>query len=154
MKFADRSLSTLIRRSELYCYLNQGLIEPTELGRHPMIHGAHFLFYSTDAEADRAFVRDVLGFGSVDAGQGWLIFALPPSEAAFHPLDADGEASSFAQGWLYLMCDELDATIRNLESKGVRCAEPVSERWGIRTTFSLPSGQEVGLYQPTHPTAI
>lgn len=119
-----------------------------------MITGAHFLFYTDDAEADRAFVRDVLGFASVDAGQGWLIFALPPAEAAFHPLDGGGEASSFAQGWLYLICDDLEQTIRQLGDKGVCCSQPVTERWGIRTTFPLPSGQELGLYQPLHPTAI
>ena len=112
-----------------------------------MINGAHLLIYTTNPDADRAFVRDVLGFRSVDAGGGWLIFALPPGEVAFHP----GERQAAE---LYLMCDDLNATIAWLEKKHVRCGEVATERWGIRTTIRMPSGAEIGLYQPTHPTAI
>jgi catechol 2,3-dioxygenase-like lactoylglutathione lyase family enzyme len=111
-----------------------------------MVNGAHLLIYSTDADADRAFVRDVLGFRGVDAGGGWLIFALPPGEVAFHP----GERQSAE---LYLMCDDLKATMASLEKK-VTFGEIATERWGIRTTIALPSGGVLGLYQPTHQTAI
>jgi hypothetical protein len=113
-----------------------------------MITGAHILLYSQDADADRAFLRDVLEFPFVDVGHGWLIFALPPAEAAVHPA-----AGEFAAE-LYLMCDDLHALIRSLEAKNVRCTEVAEERWGIRTTIRLPSGGEIGLYQPSHPTAL
>jgi len=114
-----------------------------------MIIGAHAVLYSKDAEADRAFFRDVLGFPSVDAGRGWLIFALPPSEAAIHPAgDAAGKHE------LYLMCDDLRAEISSLETKGVSCSEIHEERWGSITMIQLPGGGEVGLYQPKHPTAL
>jgi len=123
-----------------------------------MINGAHFLLYSSDPDADRAFLRDVLGFGSVDAGRGWLIFALPPAEIAVHPID-DVAPSQNAAGQvvgpsLYLMCDDLGSTMRSLESKNVLFSEVNEERWGIVTTCRLPSGGEIGLYQPTHPTAL
>ena len=123
-----------------------------------MIHGAHFLLYSRDAEADRQFLKDVLGLTGVDAGGGWMIFGLPPAEIAVHPA-----AQSFAQrhaghellgAVLYLMCDDLRATIKDLESHGASTSEVDTEQWGIRTTVTLPSGGELGLYQPTHPTAI
>jgi catechol 2,3-dioxygenase-like lactoylglutathione lyase family enzyme len=123
-----------------------------------MIQGVHVLLYSEDPEADRVFFRDVLGFRAVDAGGGWLIFALPPAEAALHP--ADGETGTVHAGHsllgavLYLMCDDLHAQIKSLESKNVRCT-PVDEApWGIKTTISLPSGGEIGLYQPMHPTPL
>jgi len=123
-----------------------------------MIHGAHLLLYSTNAEADRSFFRDVLGFPHVDAGHGWLIFALPPAEVAVHPADHpqhEGDAGhGMLGGHLYLMCDDLQSTIRKLKSKNVACTEIAKERWGIRTTVKLPSGGEIGLYQPTHPTAL
>jgi catechol 2,3-dioxygenase-like lactoylglutathione lyase family enzyme len=123
-----------------------------------VIHGAHILLYSTDPEADRNFFRDVLGFPHVDAGGGWLIFALPPAEVAVHP-DEPGEHGGHAGhrmlgAHLYLMCDDLKATMRALKAKNAACAEISTERWGIRTTVKLPSGGEVGLYQPTHQTAI
>ena len=123
-----------------------------------MITGAHVLLYSHDAEADRAFFRDVLGFRWVDAGHGWLIFKLPPAEAALHPTDGDP-----AQGYappamlgaeLYLMCDDLQALIQSLAAKNVVCAPIDRARWGIKTTIRLPSGGAIGLYQPTHPTAL
>ena len=124
-----------------------------------MINGAHILLYSKKPEVDRAFFHDVLGFRSVDAGGGWLIFALPPSEVAVHPAEDDDEGPAHAghrllEAAFYLMCDDLTATVALLESKKVRCTEIQQEPWGIRTTVRLPSGGEIGLYQPTHPTAI
>ena len=123
-----------------------------------MITGAHFLFYSTDADADRAFLRDVLEFRSVDAGHGWLIFALPPSEIAVHPSDsafvqshADG---GLAGAVLYLMCDDLSTSVQALAAKGVPCTPAEEAPWGLKTTFRLPSGSEIGLYEPRHPTAV
>jgi catechol 2,3-dioxygenase-like lactoylglutathione lyase family enzyme len=113
-----------------------------------MIFGAHVIVYSKDAEADRAFFRDILGFPSVDAGHGWLIFALPPAEAAFHPSDRNGRHE------LYLMCDDLQAEIQALAEKGVVCSAAAKERWGTITRIKLPGGGEVGLYQPKHPTAL
>src|SRR5580698_429460 len=107
-----------------------------------MIIGTHVLFYSENPEADRVFFRDVLGFGSVDAGGGWLIFALPPAEAAIHPGDgtfverhADHELSGSV---VYLMCDDLTATMESLKGKGVETTEIVEVRWGITTTVRLP----------------
>jgi catechol 2,3-dioxygenase-like lactoylglutathione lyase family enzyme len=113
-----------------------------------MISGAHVILYSKDANADRDFLRDVLGFSSVDAGHGWLIFALPPAEAAVHPAEENGRHE------LYFMCDDLPAEIAELGEKGVACSEVHKERWGSITKIRLPGGGEVGLYQPTHPTAI
>jgi catechol 2,3-dioxygenase-like lactoylglutathione lyase family enzyme len=114
-----------------------------------MISGAHVILYSKNAEADRAFFRDVLGFQSVDAGRGWLIFALPPAEAAFHPSDDTDVAHE-----LYLMCDDLKAEIASLAEKGVKCSAVQEARWGSITKMQLPGGGEVGLYQPKHPTAL
>jgi catechol 2,3-dioxygenase-like lactoylglutathione lyase family enzyme len=112
-----------------------------------MINGAHVIVYSKDAEADRAFFKDVLGFPHVDAGHGWLIFALPPSEAAFHPGD-ENDAHE-----LYLMCDDLKAEISALAEKGIKCSEVQEPPWGILTSIQLPGGGKLGLYQPKHPTA-
>ena len=123
-----------------------------------MITGAHFLLYSRDADADRQFLRDVLGFRGVDAGDGWLIFALPPAEIAVHP-----SSENFVQrhaehellgAVLYLMCDDLDSSIKALEGKGVPVTEVEQAEWGRKTTIRLPSGGEIGLYQPTHPTPL
>jgi catechol 2,3-dioxygenase-like lactoylglutathione lyase family enzyme len=113
-----------------------------------MISGAHVIVYSKNAEADRAFFSDVLGFKSVDAGHGWLIFALPPAETAFHPSDANGGHE------LYFMCDELRSEIASLAKKNVTCSEIQEARWGSITKMRLPGGGEVGLYQPKHPTAL
>ena len=114
-----------------------------------MIIGAHAIIYSRDAGADRAFIRDVLGFDSVDAGGGWLIFALPPSEVAVHPADGG------ARHELYLMCDDLETTMSELKQKGVKFASPVAElRWGRLASIELPGGSQLGLYQPKHPVAI
>jgi hypothetical protein len=123
-----------------------------------MITGAHFLLYSTNPGADRVFFRDVLQFRAVDAGEGWLIFGLPPAELGIHPGDG-----SFAQvhaeirmpgTLLYLMCDDLDSMMRSFEAKGVTCTPVMEAEWGITTTLGLPSGGQIGLYQPRHPTAI
>jgi catechol 2,3-dioxygenase-like lactoylglutathione lyase family enzyme len=113
-----------------------------------MIFGAHVIVYSKDAEADRAFFRDVLGFKSVDAGRGWLIFALPPAEAAFHPADGAGLQE------LYFLCDNVQAEVEALGKKGATCSEIQEARWGSITKVRLPGGGEVGLYQPKHPTAL
>jgi catechol 2,3-dioxygenase-like lactoylglutathione lyase family enzyme len=110
-----------------------------------MIDGAHVVIHSKDAEADRAFFRDVLGFASVDAGRGWLIFRLPPAEAAFHPAET-GDRHEF-----YLMCDDVKKEMASLQAKGVECAELSEQRWGSITKIRLPGGGEVGLYQPKHP---
>jgi hypothetical protein len=123
-----------------------------------LITGAHFLLYSTDAPADRAFFRDVLGFRAVDAGGGWLILGLPPAELGVHP--GDGSFSqkhadhSMLGVLLYLMCDDLPATMSELAAKGVNCSGIVEAEWGRTTTVPLPSGGVIGLYQPLHPTAI
>jgi catechol 2,3-dioxygenase-like lactoylglutathione lyase family enzyme len=122
-----------------------------------MIFGAHVLLYSENPEADRAFFRDVLGFRNVDAGEGWLIFALPPAEAAFHPADghtAQGHGERELGAVLYLMCDNLPATIKSLQAKKVVCSTVDQARWGSKTSFRLPGGGEIGLYQPSHPMAV
>jgi glyoxalase/bleomycin resistance protein/dioxygenase superfamily protein len=123
-----------------------------------MINGAHFLLYSNDPDADREFLRDILEFESVDAGRGWLIFALPPAEIAVHPASEDAGAPSGDEGVigaaLYLMCDDLRATMKHLQSKKVKFATVEEAPWGTVTTFPLPSGAKVGLYQPKHPTAL
>ena len=122
------------------------------------ITGAHALLYSDNPEADRAFFRDVLDFRAVDVGGGWLIFALPPAEAGIHP--SDGPRSQlhggrrFLGSVLYLMCDNLPTLMKSLEARGVTCSPVEEEDWGIKTTIQLPSGGEIGLYQPTHPTAL
>lgn len=113
-----------------------------------MIFGAHVIVYSEDAAADRAFFRDVLGFPAVDAGHGWLIFALPAAEAAIHPAEENSRHE------LYLMCDDLKAEIAGLAKKGVRCSKMENARWGSIVKMQLPGGGEIGLYQPKHELAI
>jgi catechol 2,3-dioxygenase-like lactoylglutathione lyase family enzyme len=113
-----------------------------------MIFGAHMIVFSEDAAADRAFFRDVLGFSSVDAGHDWLIFGLPPAELALHP------TSEQARDELSFMCDDLEAEMRGLADKGVRCSEVEEARWGRVTRIRLPGGGDVGLYQPKHPLAL
>jgi len=113
-----------------------------------MIFGAHVIVYSKDAEADRAFFRDVLGFSSVDAGHDWLIFALPPAEVAVHPAETNGGHE------LYLVCDDLSGEMTTLAAKDVRCSDVEEARWGSVTKIQLPGGGEVGLYQPKHPLAF
>ena len=112
------------------------------------IIGLHALIYSKKDEATRAFFRDVLGFPSVDAGRGWLIFAAPPAELAVHPAE-DREYHE-----LYLMCDDIEATIAELERKGTSTRGIQEEPWGRVTQIRLPSGDELGLYEPKHATAI
>lgn len=110
-----------------------------------MISGAHVTLYSTDAEADRAFLRDVLGLAHVDAGHGWLIFALPPSEIAVHPGEGNSRQS------LSLICDDLDATAAALAAHGVACTIGDTRRYGRMAEITLPGGGRLELYQPTHP---
>ena len=123
-----------------------------------MIIGTHFLIYSKDPEADRAFFRYVLGLPFVDVGDGWLIFGMSPAEAGIHPVEGEFSQSHAGRpllgAVLYLMCDDLNAMIESLRHKNVRCSEIDRARWGIKTTILLPSGGEIGLYQPTHPTAL
>lgn len=114
-----------------------------------MITGAHAIIFSKDADAVRSFLRDVLGFPSVDAGGGWLIFALPPAEMAAHPTDGA------AKHELYLMCDDIHATVAELKDKGVEFSRPISdERFGLITAMELPGGDELALYEPKHPIAV
>lgn len=110
-----------------------------------MINGAHVVIYSKDADADRVFFRDILGFPFVDARDGWLIFGLPPAESAFHPAETNSRHE------LYLMCDDLKTQIEELRTRGVECPEPVDQPWGSVTTIPLPGGGEIGLYEPRHP---
>ena len=113
-----------------------------------MISGLHAIIYSKQAERLREFFRDVLKYPSVDAGGGWSIFALPPAELAMHP--AEDSYHEF-----FLMCDDVHAVTKTLQSKGVELAMPISDRgWGLVTRLKLPSGDQIGLYQPKHPTAL
>lgn len=105
--------------------------------------GAHSILYSTNAEADRAFLRDVAGLPSVDVGNGWLIFALPPSEVAVHPGESDRHE-------FYLMVDDVYAFVAAMTSRGMACSEPSDQRWGVLTQLTLPSGGTIGVYQPRH----
>ena len=121
-----------------------------------MLTGAHFLLHSKDPEADRAFFRDVLQFRCVDLGHNWLIFGLPPAELAIHPA-ADNfvqehAGHSMMGAVLYLMCDNLQAMKKGLAEKGIKCS--AESKWGTSVAVRLPSGGTIGLYQPTHPTAI
>jgi hypothetical protein len=114
-----------------------------------MIGGVHTIFYSKQADAVRAFFRDVLEFSSVDAGRGWLIFAAPPGELAIHPSAERGHHE------LHLMCSDVQAEVARLQAKGVDFPEPISDQgWGLLTKFKLPDGESLGLYQPKHPMAI
>lgn len=115
-----------------------------------MIIGLHAIIYSKDADKDRAFLRDVLGLKSVDAGHGWLIFAAPPAEIAVHPI----EGAEKPRHDLFLMCDDLKATMQQLAAKGAQCGSITEARWGSITSIHLPGGGELGLYQPRHPTAL
>ena len=109
-----------------------------------MINGGHVILYSRDAEADKAFIRDVLKFNHIDAGHGWLIFKLPPSEIAVHPSD-ENDVHQF-----YLMTDNLDAEIAALEKSGTACEDVSQQAWGRVTRIKLPGGGKLGLYQPRH----
>jgi catechol 2,3-dioxygenase-like lactoylglutathione lyase family enzyme len=112
-----------------------------------MITGAHVMFFSKDAEADRAFLRDVFELPHVDAGGGWLIFALPPTEAGVHPSDKNDVHE------VYFTTDNLEAEMARLKEKGVTCSARHQQSWGVSTSVSLPSGGRLGLYEPRHQTA-
>ena len=114
-----------------------------------MIIGAHAIIYTTDAEADRSFFREVLGFDSVDAGGGWLIFKLPPTELAMHPAENGGGHE------LYLMCDDVHRTVEELKVQGVQIVGDVTdEGFGLMATIRLPGGGKLGLYEPRHPSPL
>src|SRR5262245_22391022 len=113
-------------------------------GRRRMITGTHVVIHTRNAEADRAFFRDVLAFSWVDAGDGWLIFAAPPSEVACHPARTGNKQE------LYPMCDEVQAEIARLAKKGVACGAVSDQGWGLLTTIRLPGGGDLGLYEPRH----
>jgi catechol 2,3-dioxygenase-like lactoylglutathione lyase family enzyme len=116
-----------------------------------VIAGAHTILYAEDAGAARAFFRDKLGFDSVDSGDGWLIFALPPGELACHP----GDRGSGGGSELFLMCKDVKATRRELEAKGVEFVGPVTnQRWGLVTRFKVPGFGDLGLYEPLHPSVL
>jgi hypothetical protein len=112
-----------------------------------MITGAHAIIFSKDADADRAFFRDVLKYRFADAGHGWLIFALPPAEVAFHPADEESHE-------LYLMCDDVNALVADMKKKGIATSPLHEERWGILTGITLPSGGKLGVYQPKHASPL
>jgi catechol 2,3-dioxygenase-like lactoylglutathione lyase family enzyme len=113
-----------------------------------MFTGAHIVIFSTDAEADRAVFRDLLGFRAVDAGEGWLCFAMPPAEAAFHPSDGDTRHE------FHFTCADIDATREALAAKGLHPGEISDEGWGRVLSFVLPGGSKIGVYKPRHPTAF
>jgi hypothetical protein len=113
-----------------------------------MIYGAHVIVYSKDPEADRAFFRDVLAFPFADAGQGWLIFALPPAEVAIHPSTANDVHE------LYLMCTDVHALIGTMKAKNIECSPVDEQRWGSITRITLPGGGRIGVYQPKHPSPL
>jgi hypothetical protein len=112
-----------------------------------VIFGAHVVLYSSDADGDRSFLSEVFGFDFTDAGEGWLIFGLPPAEVAVHPAESPGSE-------LYLMCRDLDAEMRRLTGRGVACSNVEEARWGTVTKIRLPGRGELGLYQPRHPTMV
>jgi hypothetical protein len=109
-----------------------------------MITGAHSIIYSTNPEADRAFLRDVLAFPHVDVGEGWLIFGLPPAEVAVHPGDENGAHE------LYLMCDDVEAFVAAMSARSIACAPVMNRGWGLLTEVTLPGGGKLGVYQPRH----
>lgn len=111
-----------------------------------MIIGTHFLIYSEHAEKDRAFLRDVLGFDHIDAGKGWLIFALPPGEVAVHPGKPEGHE-------LYLLTDDVKREVAALTKRGVPCSPVAEQPWGSHTVLTLPGGGLLGMYQPKHAMA-
>lgn len=123
-----------------------------------MLSAAHVIIYADDAEKARAFCRDVLGLPSVDAGRGWLIFGLPPAELAAHPVEPGDEAGSSAgpgiggRHQLYLMCDDIHATVNTLMHRGVEFVTPVLDQgWGLLATFIAPGMGRLSIYQPRHP---
>jgi catechol 2,3-dioxygenase-like lactoylglutathione lyase family enzyme len=118
-----------------------------------MLAGAHAIIFSEDADAAREFFRDVLGLGSVDAGDGWLIFALPPAELAFHP--GPGWGRAVGEHELFLMCRDVERAVAELEGHGVEFVGPITdEGWGLATRFKIPGAGEIGLYEPKHPSPL
>jgi catechol 2,3-dioxygenase-like lactoylglutathione lyase family enzyme len=114
-----------------------------------VINRVHAIIFTRDAEADRAFFRDLLELPSIDAGDGWLIFSLPPAELAAHPTDRD------AHHELYLMCEDVHATVEELSGKGVEFTSEISdEGFGLMTALRLPGGSELALYEPRHPSPL
>jgi hypothetical protein len=109
-----------------------------------MINGAHAIIYSKNAEADREFFRDVLKFPYVDAGDGWLIFGLPPSEVAVHPAEKNDDHE------LYLMCEDINTFVAEMNARGIACTEIFNRGWGLLTQITLPGGGKLGVYQPQH----
>ena len=109
-----------------------------------MINGAHAIIYSTNPDADRTFLRDVLKLTHVDVGHGWLIFGLPPSEVAVHPAEANGRHE------LYLMCDDVQAFVADMKAQQIACGEIQNQGWGMVTQLTLPGGGTLGVYQPRH----
>ena len=109
-----------------------------------MISGAHAIIYSQDADADRAFFRDVLGLGNIDLGGGWLVFALPPSEIAFHPSETSNKHE------IYLMCEDIASFSSRVSAHGVKCTEVKDEGWGLLSSVTLPGGGVIGVYEPKH----
>jgi catechol 2,3-dioxygenase-like lactoylglutathione lyase family enzyme len=115
-----------------------------------LITGTHTVLYASDPEAARAFLRDVIGLANVDAGSGWLIFKLPPHELGVHPTGPDGAGTHE----LFLLCDDITATVAELRAKGVEFTSEVTDRrFGLVVTFKVPGAGEMGLYEPHHPTA-
>ena len=109
-----------------------------------MITGAHSIIYSADAEADKAFFKDVLKFPNVDVGHGWLIFGLPPSEIAIHPSEENGPHE------FYLLCDDINIFVEEMSAQGVICSHVTHQRWGSVTQLTLPGGGKLGVYEPKH----
>jgi len=126
--------------------IRQGLAQgfPISKLEGDMINGAHIIIYSKDAEADRALLRDALGFPHLDVGHGWLIFRLPPAEAAVHPSEENDRHE------LYLMCDDVEGAVKKLNARGVACEPFTTQGWGIATRMRLPGGGTLGLYEPRH----
>jgi hypothetical protein len=113
-----------------------------------MIIGTHVLLYSNNADADRAFLRDTLGFKGIDVGGGWLIMKLPPAEIGVHPTEEKPSAE------IYLICDDMDNTLTELQAKGIACSPIQTAAWGKMTMISMPSGAKLGMYEPRHEIAI
>ncbi len=110
-----------------------------------MINGAHCIIYSTNSEADRGFLKDVLNLPSVDVGQGWLIFGLPPSEIAIHPAAETGGRHE-----LFLMCPDVEAFVTEMERRGIACTDVSDQGWGLLTEVTLPGGGKISAYEPRH----
>jgi len=115
-----------------------------------MINGAHVVIYTKDPDTDRDFFRDVFKFSSVDAGDGWLIFAMPPLEAAFHDSE-NHDSESRDRHELFLTCDDIAATVKDLKARKVKVSDVSEQGWGSLATFTLPGGSQMGVYEPKHP---